>query len=178
MENSTPRPDTINALRFGVDSALAMLAGMQLEVFTPLQHGAMTTEEIANAIGVAPTRLPLLLYALVAAGLLNEQDGRFSNTPETQHFLVKGSPLYMGGIRRVRSLANGVTSSKRPSQFVWESRRHPSIFLNLPQRKSKRFYDESTCGQSPRRVNWSSGVISRRPRLSWMLAVEVEDWPS
>ena len=36
MENTAPRPDTINALRFGADSALAMLAGMQLDVFTPL----------------------------------------------------------------------------------------------------------------------------------------------
>ena len=122
MENSTPRPDTINALRFGVDSALAMLAGMQLEVFTPLQHGAMTTEEIANAIGVAPTRLPLLLYALVAAGLLNEQDGRFSNTPETQHFLVKGSLLYMGN-----------TQGALSSQWSDELRTAESIRMGVPQ---------------------------------------------
>ena len=56
MENAVPRPDTINALRFGADSALAMLAGMQLEVFTPLQHGPMSAEQIADAIGVAPDR--------------------------------------------------------------------------------------------------------------------------
>ena len=100
MESATPRPDTINALRYGADSALAMLAGMQLEVFTPLQHGPMTAEQIAEAIGVAPTRLPLLLYALVAAGLLTEQDGRFTNTPEAQYFLVKDSPSYIGNIHR------------------------------------------------------------------------------
>ncbi len=35
----------------------------------------MTSEQIVEAIGVAPTRLPLLLYALVAGGLLTEQDG-------------------------------------------------------------------------------------------------------
>jgi hypothetical protein len=99
MENATPRPDTINALRFGADASFAMLAGMQLDVFTPLQHGSMTTEQIAHAIGVAPTRLPLLLYALVTAGLLTEQDGRFSNTPEAQHFLVKDTPSYMGNMQ-------------------------------------------------------------------------------
>jgi hypothetical protein len=55
MEHPTPRPDTINALRFGVDSAYAMLAGMQLDLFTPLQHGPMTAEQIAEAIGIAPT---------------------------------------------------------------------------------------------------------------------------
>jgi SAM-dependent methyltransferase len=98
MENATPQPDTINALRYGADSAFAMLAGMQLEIFTPLKNGPMTAEQIAEAMGIAPTRLPLLLYALVAAGLLTEQDGQFANTPEAQHFLVKGTPSYMGNM--------------------------------------------------------------------------------
>lgn len=101
MEPSTPRPDTINALRFGVDHAFAMLAGMQLDVFTPLQHGPMTAEQIAEAIGIAPTRLPLLLYALVAAGLLTETNGQFANTPEAQHFLVKGTPTYIGNMHNM-----------------------------------------------------------------------------
>lgn len=104
MENRAPRPDTINSLRFGADASFAMLAGIQLEVFTPLQHGPMTTEQIAKAIEIAPTRLPLLLYVLVAAGLLTEQDGRFSNTPEAQHFLVKDASAYMG--RMLADLSN------------------------------------------------------------------------
>ena len=48
------RPETINKLRFAADAALAMLAGMQLDVFTPLQAGPKTAEEIAHAIGVVP----------------------------------------------------------------------------------------------------------------------------
>ena len=67
MEDSTPRPETINKLRAAADAAFAMLAGMQLDVFTPLKAGPMTAEQIASAIGVAPTRLRLLLYSLVVA---------------------------------------------------------------------------------------------------------------
>ena len=52
MENSTPRPDTINSLRFGADAALAMQAGRPLEVFTPLPNGSMTTEQIADAMAI------------------------------------------------------------------------------------------------------------------------------
>jgi cyclopropane fatty-acyl-phospholipid synthase-like methyltransferase len=96
MEVPVPRPDTVNKLRAAADAAFAMLAGMQLDVFTPLKAGPMTAEQIANAIGVAPTRLRLLLYSLVVAGLLTEQDGRFSNTPEANQFLVKGDPSYIG----------------------------------------------------------------------------------
>ncbi len=98
MENPPSHLDTITSLRVGVTNGLAMLAGMQLDIFTPLRHGPMTTEQIADAIGVAPTRLPLLLYALVAAGLLTEQNGHFANTPDAQHFLVKDSDSYMGYI--------------------------------------------------------------------------------
>jgi hypothetical protein len=96
MESAIPRADTINKLRSAADAAFAMLAGMQLELFTPLKGGPNTAEEIAHAIGVGPARLRLLLYSLVAAGLLTEQDGRFSNTPEADQFLVKESPSYIG----------------------------------------------------------------------------------
>jgi 2-hydroxy-4-(methylsulfanyl)butanoate S-methyltransferase len=96
MENAILKPETINKLRFAVDAGFAMLAGMQLDLFTPLKSGPMTAEQLAAAIGVNPARLRLLLYVLVAAGLLTEQDGVFSNTSETNQFLVKDEPSYIG----------------------------------------------------------------------------------
>lgn len=68
-------PDTIYKLRYAADAALAMLAGMQLDVFTPLKNGPMTADQIGDAIGVNADRLRLLLYALVAAELLEVKDG-------------------------------------------------------------------------------------------------------
>lgn len=124
MENSLPRPDTVNKLRTAADAAFAMLAGMQLDVFTPLKAGPMTTEQIASAIGVSPIRLRLLLYALVVAGLLTEQDGFFSNTPESNQFLVKGDPAYIGNrhaamamrwtanLKTAESIRSGVPQAK------------------------------------------------------------------
>jgi SAM-dependent methyltransferase len=96
MPDTISQPETINKLRFAVDAGLAMLAGMQLDLFTPLKDGPMTAEQLSAAIGVGPARLRLLLYVLVAAGLLTEQNGRFSNTDETNKYLVKGEPSYMG----------------------------------------------------------------------------------
>jgi SAM-dependent methyltransferase len=96
METPTLRPDTIDKLRFSADAAFAMLAGIQLDVFTPLKDGPMTAEAIAAAIHVGSRRLRLVLYCLVAAGLLTEKDGRFANTPEAAHFLIKGETSYIG----------------------------------------------------------------------------------
>ena len=94
MENA--RADTVNKLRSAADAAFAMLAGMQLELFTPLKAGPKTAEDIAHAIGVGPARLRLLLYSLVAAGLLTEEHGYFSNSPEADQCLVRGGSSYIG----------------------------------------------------------------------------------
>ena len=97
MTSSQPRPETINELRYGPGSSLAMVAGVQLDLFTLLKDGPMTLEQMAGALDVRAVKLRPLLYALVVAGLLNVDGELFSNTPEAEHFLVKGSPAYMGG---------------------------------------------------------------------------------
>jgi 2-hydroxy-4-(methylsulfanyl)butanoate S-methyltransferase len=93
-------PVTIMQLQSAIYSPMAMLAGMQLDVFTPLTDGPLTGTEVAAAIGVAPRKLMPLLYALAASGLLSVQDDRFSNTPEANMYLVRGSPSYLAGSRR------------------------------------------------------------------------------
>ena len=94
---STPlRPETIEKLNSAVYPSFAMVAGMQLDVFTPLQDGPMRVEHLAEALAVQPHKLRPLLYALVAAELLTVEDERFSNTPEAAHFLVRGQPAYLG----------------------------------------------------------------------------------
>ena len=104
MENA--RADTVNKLRSAADAAFAMLAGMQLELFTPLKAGPKTAEDIAHAIGVGPARLRLLLYSLVAAGLLTEEHGYFSNSPEADQCLVRGGSSYIGNWHAISKLPN------------------------------------------------------------------------
>ncbi|MCH6566126.1 MAG: hypothetical protein IH811_09675 [Proteobacteria bacterium] len=88
---------TIDRLTMAVFPPMAMLAGMQLDLFTPLKDGPMRTEALGEAIGVDPGKLAPLLYALVAAELLTVRDGAFANTPEADHYLVHGRPHYVGG---------------------------------------------------------------------------------
>lgn len=92
----TAAPETINRITDGAYPALAMLAGMKLNVFTPMEHGPMTAEEIAQVIGVGSAKLTPLLYALVGADLLTVDGDWFANTPESSCFLVAGKPNYIG----------------------------------------------------------------------------------
>ena len=94
---SPPEPKTIQKL-VDVYPSFALLAGMQLDLFTPLEAGPMAPERIANAIGVSVEKLKPLLYALVAAELLTVEGDCFANTDEANHFLVRGRPSYMGGV--------------------------------------------------------------------------------
>ena len=94
---SPPEPKTIQKL-VDVYPSFALLAGMQLDLFTPLKAGPMRPEQIANAIGVGVAKLKPLLYALVAAELLTVEGDRFANTDEANYFLVRGGPAYMGGV--------------------------------------------------------------------------------
>ncbi len=103
MKGPDPGPETVNRLRFAADAAFAMLAGLELDLFTPLKAGPMTAEQITDAIGVGSGKLRVLLYALVAGELLTEKEGLFSNTPEANQFLVKGAPSYMGHLHRIFS---------------------------------------------------------------------------
>ena len=94
--DSVLRPEKIERLAMAVYPSFAMLAGMELDVFTSLNDGPLTGGQVATALGVDPTRLKPLLYALVAASLLRVDGDRFANTPEASHFLVRGSPDYVG----------------------------------------------------------------------------------
>lgn len=90
-------PETILRLQAGVSPAQALLAGMQLDVFTALAGGPYTSAELAAILGLHEERLARLLYALVSAGLLKLEGGRFANSEEAAIFLVRGEPRYMGG---------------------------------------------------------------------------------
>jgi DNA-binding transcriptional ArsR family regulator len=78
-----------------------MIAGMKLDVFSQLAGGPRETAEIAKAMGVEPSRLSRLLFALTASGLLERHEPGFGNSPEAAAYLVKGSPRYIGGMHEL-----------------------------------------------------------------------------
>lgn len=99
-----PSPTLLFDLTSVVHPAFAFLAGAQLELFTPLKNGPLTTEQLAVALGVSALKLKPLLYALAASQLLTVEGDRFANTEVADHYLVKGRPRYMGNMHELLSL--------------------------------------------------------------------------
>ena len=99
--SAPPSRELIDQIRPAVITPMAVRAALQLDVFTPLANGPMTAEELADALGVKPRRLKMLLFQLVVADFLEFHDDRFANPLMTAHYLVKGSPGYIGGIHEL-----------------------------------------------------------------------------
>jgi SAM-dependent methyltransferase len=74
----------------------ALMAAVELGVFTAISKGAGTYAEVAQAIDIHPTNAERLMVMLCAAGLLEKTQERHSNAPDVERFLVEGGPGYMG----------------------------------------------------------------------------------
>lgn len=96
--STPPSREPIDRITHAVATPMAVRAALQLDLFTALANGPMTAENLADAVGVKPRRLKLLLYTLVVAEFLELYDERFGNSSVSDHYLVKGRPQYTGGI--------------------------------------------------------------------------------
>ena len=97
-------PATILRHAYGIYRSAAMLAGMQLDLFTPLKNGPMSAATLANALSLRADKLRPLLYALVDAELLTlVEDDHFANTPEAEVYLVRGHDMYLGSAHELYS---------------------------------------------------------------------------
>jgi len=127
--DETIAPSTIMRNAFAVYPSFAMLAAMQLDVFTPLKDGPMQAGTLANALDVQEDKLTPLLYSLAASGLLKMESDLVSNTGETDKFLVRGHPDYIGGLSGFYSkvwhaamdTAESIRSGKPKQKIDWHA---------------------------------------------------------
>ena len=74
----------------------ALMAAVEIGLFTAISKGAGTFEAIAAALDIHVVNAERLTVLLCAAGLVEKREGRLVNAPDVQRFLVEGSPSYMG----------------------------------------------------------------------------------
>jgi len=74
----------------------ALMAAVEIGLFTAVSKGADTFDAIAKALDIHPVNAERLAVMLCAAGLLERRDGRLVNAADVERFLVEGQPSYMG----------------------------------------------------------------------------------
>ena len=92
------KPDKIMQLGMAFWGSKTMLSAIELELFTHLGEKPLTLDSLKDRLKLHERSAHDFFDALVALGLLHKNDGHYSNTPETDHFLDKSKPSYMGGM--------------------------------------------------------------------------------
>ncbi len=92
-------PDSIMQLGLAFWGSKTLLSAVELGVFSELADaGPLDAEALRERLGLHERSATDFFDALVALGMLERDDGRYSNTPETDLFLDRAKPSYVGGL--------------------------------------------------------------------------------
>lgn len=98
MSSPGPTPalffDTANAFQ----RTEALRAAIELDVFSHVAGGRRTAAELAEACGASPRGVRILADYLTILGFLRKRDDRYELTADSEVFLTRTSPAYLGGI--------------------------------------------------------------------------------
>lgn len=105
--SQAPNPSKILDIGTGFLAAKTLQAAVDLGLFSRLAGGAKTGLELERELELHPRATADFLDALVALGLLDRQgpslEGKYANTPDTELFLDRAKPSYLGGIIEMSS---------------------------------------------------------------------------
>jgi O-methyltransferase domain/Dimerisation domain len=98
MENRIITPDRIVKLGLAFRAAKALLSAVELGVFTALAEDSLDLDALRMRVGIDERGARDFFDALVALGMLERDErGRYANTPETNFYLDRQKPTYIGG---------------------------------------------------------------------------------
>src|SRR5262245_10291762 len=115
-------PERIIALGQAYRSAKVLLSAVELGVFTALGEQPLDIEVLRRRIGIDDRGARDFLDALVALGMLvRDPDGRYGNSAETDLYLDRNKPTYIGGALesssvRVYGIWGSLTAALRTGQ--------------------------------------------------------------
>jgi hypothetical protein len=111
-------PEHIMKIGLGFWASKTLLSAVELGVFTELAKHPEGLTTLTGRLGLNERGTRDFLDTLVALGLLEREDGEYRNTPETEVFLDKAKPSYVGGMlemanHRLYGFWGGLTEALR-----------------------------------------------------------------
>ena len=98
-QTGAPSPEAIMQLGSGFWGSKTLLSAIELGLFTELaQAGPLDEAALRDRLGLHPRSSRDFFDTLVALGMLERDDGKYRNTADTDVFLDRAKPSYMGGI--------------------------------------------------------------------------------
>lgn len=92
---------TILQMMQSLQVSALLKAAVDLDVFSQLEQGPRTLEQVATGIGCPERGVRILLDGLVVVGLLAREEDRYGLRPLAARHLVPGQPMYVGDAARI-----------------------------------------------------------------------------
>ncbi|MFA1626773.1 methyltransferase [Rhizobium mongolense] len=131
-----PTPDNIMQLGLGFWASKTTLSAIELGVFTELAAGPADLPALQARLKLHSRSARDFLDALVALKLLERDDGIYRNSPDTDLFLDRAKPSYIGGIlemanARLYGFWGSLTEALRTGEMQNESKHKTDFFAAL-----------------------------------------------
>jgi len=119
MMTRIPDPHPILKLGHAFQGARALLSAVELGVFSALADGPLDRDALQQRVGINQRGTRDFLDSLVALGMLTrDDDGLYRNTIESDYYLDRSKPTYIGAV-----LENFGTRN----YAVWSGRVEPKL---------------------------------------------------
>ena len=120
-------PEHIMQVGLGFWASKTLLSAIEMELFTQLADHPQDLETLQGRAGLHPRSARDFLDALVALGFLERTDGVYRNAPDTDLFLDKHKPSYVGGMlemanARLFGFWNNLTEALRTGELQNEAK--------------------------------------------------------
>ncbi len=121
MKSDSVTPDAILELGQAFRSSKTLLSAVELGIFTVLAEGPLDLATLMERAGLHERGARDFLDALVALGMLGrDADGHYANTVDTDLYLDRNKPTYIGGLLetfiRHFSMWDSLTTALRTGQ--------------------------------------------------------------
>lgn len=129
-------PDSILQLGLGFWGSKTLLSAIELGLFTELADSPLDSKTLTVRLGLHPRSARDFFDALVALRMLERIDDRYSNSPETNLFLDRKKPSYVGGLlemanARLYPFWGSLTEALRTGEPQNEAKRGENTFAAL-----------------------------------------------
>ena len=124
-----PSPQNIFQIGMGFLASKTLLSAVELGLFTELAQGPQNLESLKGKLGLHDRSARDFLDTLVALRMLDRKEGLYANTPDTDFFLDRNKPSYVGGLFEMANFRlygqwAHLTEALRTGQHQNESKGH------------------------------------------------------
>jgi precorrin-6B methylase 2 len=154
-ENEILPPEQIQRLVRSFQESRVMLTAFELGIFTVLEQAPQTSAQVAAKLDTNDRATDRLLNALIPMGLVNKNNGVFSNAPAASTYLVAGKPCFLKGIGHANNLWDAW------SNLTGAIIRNPKKAAAAKKKKEDSWYDVFIAAMDSRAITSAPPIIAQ-----------------